>query len=225
MLNTQGGYRAVIFGFIALCIVASTLGAKAGEGANGPGIRIASVDREELFSKYKFWIDQDNQIATKQKNTESTIQVWAQNALLTAQDETRLSDLTLEQKAAGVNFDANKKNELDKLKKQSDDYAADFTNLQSNQNPTPQQQMRLGVLTRAYSDTNARIDALKKTVTAELQKQAQEAQVKTVQAMRESIAQVAKQKGINLVLGTETAYFSDSDITETVLANMNSKIK
>ena len=219
MWNRSGGYRALILGWIALGLMVSMTSAE----AQGNNLKIASVDRTRLITEYKYTIETDKELQKRQADTELTLQTWAQNALLTEGDQKRLSDLALEQKAAAANFDPAKKSEMEKLQKQSADLSNEFTSLQGNQNPTPAQQMRLGVLTRAYSDTSARVENTRKSVTAELQKKDQESQAKIIKDMREAIAQVAKAKGFSLVLPTDIAYFSDNDITDAVLSAMNSK--
>ena len=222
MLKSRGGFYAIVLGFIAWGIVAAVVG-QAGQGANA-GLRIAAIDRARLLGEYKYSIDFDKSIQKQQADGEIMLRTWAQNALLTEGDQKRMSDLAIEEQTVGTaNFDAGKKAEVKKLQQQSADLGNEFTSLQGNQNPTPAQQMRLGVLTRAFSDTQTRVESSRKTITAELQKKDQEAQVKIVKDMKEAIAQVAKAKGFSLVLPTDIAYFSDNDITDAVLAVMNKK--
>lgn len=220
MWNKSGACRAVVAGFIALCFMASMMGAKA--QGNG-GMKIASVDQAKLFDEYKYTQEASKALQKKGDDAQLTLQTWAQNSLLTEGDQVRLSDLAIEKNAAGEKFDAGKKGEMDKLLKQSNDYNNDFVALQGVQNPTPTQQMRLGVLTRAYSDTQARIEAKKRTINADIEKQRNDNRDQIFKDMRAAIAQVAKAKGFNLVLTTDTAFYCDSDITDAVLANMNGK--
>ncbi len=223
MLNKTGGYRAIVLGFIALSIVVSMVGARAGQGANA-ALRIASVDRTRLITEYKFTKEMDQTLQKQQQDTEFLLRTWAQNALLTPGDQTRLSDLALEQNNNPANFDPAKKAELEKLLKASSEFSADFTTLQSNQNMTPAQQTRLNVLNRAFSDTSARVEATKKTVTEELTKKDRDSQARIIKDMREATAQVAKAKGFSLVMPSETAFYCDNDITDAVLAAMNSNM-
>ena len=222
MLNKRGGFYAIVLGFIVLATVASMVGSRAGQGANA-GLRIAAVDRTRLITDYKYTKDTDLALQKQQADAELRLRTWAQNALLTEGDQSRLSDLLLEEQTAGANFDAGKKAEMKKLQQKSADEGNEFTNLQGNQNPNPAQQMRLGVLTRAFSETQTRVESARKTITVDLQKKDQESQAKIIRDMREAIAQVAKAKGFSLVLPTDIAYFSDNDITDAVLATMNKK--
>lgn len=221
MWNKLGGYRALLLSFTALCLTAAMMGAKA--QGNG-GMKIASIDQGKLFDEYKYTQEASKALQKKGDDAQLMLQTWAQNALLTEGDQKRLSDLAIENKAAGEGkLDAGKKSEMDKLTKQSNEYNNDFVALQGVQQPNPTQQMRLGVLTRAYSDTQARIDAQRKAISAEIEKQRNDNRDQIFKDMRASIAQVAKAKGFNLVVTTEVAFYCDSDITDAVLANMNGK--
>ena len=44
-----------------------------------------------------------------------------------------------------------------------------------------------------------------------------------IKSMRESVAKVAKEKGVSLVLSSEIAWYADVDVTDAALAAMNSK--
>ena len=220
MKNKLGGGRALFLGFIALCFTASAPGAKAQAGA---GMKIASVDQGRLFDDYKFTKDANLALQKMRDDAELTLQMWAQNSLLSEMDQGRLGDLAVEQKAEGDKFDAGKKAEMDKILKKSTEDNNDFVVLQGVQNPTPVQQMRLTVLTRAYSDTQAHIETKKRTVSTAIDKQREDNRTQIFKDMRASIAQVAKAKGFNLVMTSDIAMFCDNDITDAVLSNMNGK--
>ena len=217
----MGGGSALLLGFIALCFAVSASGVKAQANA---GMKIASVDKGRLFDEYNYTKNANLTLQKMRENAELTLQTWAQNSLLPEADQTRLSDLAVEQKAVGEGkLDAGKKTEMDKLVKKSAEDNNDFVTLQGAQNPTPTQQMRLGVLTRAYSDTQARIESKKRAVSAEIDKTLSDNQIQIFKDMRAAIAQVAKAKGFNVVLTNDIAMFCDNDITDAVLANMNGK--
>ena len=222
MSNNRAGFRALVLGAMAVCITANLVGVKADQGNNGT-LRIAMFDYHRVVDESKFLADANKALQQKQDDTKFMLNIWAQNALLPEADQKRLGDLALEERTAGANFDPKKKDEMKKLQETSANLLNQLTSLQGNQNPTQQQQDRLKILTRDYSDTRSRIETVDKTVYDELQKQNQANSTKALKDMRDAVGQVAKAKGYGLVLTNDVAFFSENDITDAVVTAMNKK--
>ena len=66
MLESRGSLRAIVLGMIALCLLASVMGASARqEKNNGAGLKVAIFDPQRLRTESKFANETEKSIATE----------------------------------------------------------------------------------------------------------------------------------------------------------------
>ncbi len=223
MLESRGGFRAVVLGMITLGIVSSVMGASARQDKTGAGLKVAIFDAFKLRSESKFAQETERDLQRKQDDANLMLQTWKNNNFLPTQEQKRLGELTVESRTAGANFAADKSAEKKRLEDQSRSLVEEVTKLQTNQTPSPADTERIKVLSRAQSDTEARIQTEQQRLRGEFERQSADATNKLLVSMREAVGKVAKEKGYALVLSNEVAWYADADITDAALSAMNKK--
>lgn len=224
MSDSPRSLRAIVLAAITLCIVASLTGAKAVEDKTGP--RIAIVDALKLMSEYNFTNTAVNEIEKRGRDLETSLRAWDNNPLLPDKEQRELGDLTVLEANAGPNAPGlteaqkmRKKQILDQSKTLLDEFEA-LRNKQVK-DMGPNDQARLSALNKAISDTQLRFNAELSKGKEELAKKKQDADTKVQKDMKETIAKVAKEKGINIVYSNNAVLYAETDITDAVLGQMN----
>ncbi len=211
--------RAIVVTTMALCFGASLIGAKAGEAANG-GLKIAVVNPADLVAKYKYTVEQRQDLDAKAASLELTLRTWANNPLIPEVDQKKMSELVFKGDAA---LSGPEKDQLKKIQDRSKALGDEYTSLGQKQvgQTNAQDAQRLQEFTRLVNDTNKRIDDYKTSQQTEIQAQAAKVRDKVDTDVHASIAKVAKDKNYNLVFSSEVVLYADSDITQAILHDLN----
>ncbi len=222
MLDSNRGLR-VIVGLLTTLGIVAALTAQAGMQKENPNaaLKIASVDSAKLMAEYKQTTSADENI-NKQKNDILTqLKTWQQNPLLTVAEQNELATLVSQEATpAGLNDaqKARKKVLTDSSRAKLDE----FQSLQQKQGQlSAADNVKLTDYTKASSDTNSRITSKQQEADADLQKQVSSITVKLQKDVKDAIAKVAKEKNYSLVLNGDLALYSDNDITQAVLKDLN----
>ena len=224
MSESRGSIHAITLGTITLCIIASVIGASAKQDKTGTAtLKVATFDVFRLRTESKFALDTEKRLFQKQEETNLMLNTWKNNSYLLPADQKRLGDLAVEEKIAKANFTPEKVAEKKKLEDQSRLYGEEVSRLSASQNLTSAEADRIKQLGRAQGDTQARIDDELRKQQALFQKDSTDATNVMIKNMRDSVAKVAKEKGIALVLSNEIAWYADTDLTDAALAAMNGK--
>jgi Skp family chaperone for outer membrane proteins len=220
MSEPSRGLRAIVMGLIALCIIASLTGAKGDD--KQAGLRVAVVDKVRLGSEYKFAVASDSAIHKQESDALTVLQTWQQNYLLQEADQRTLSDLVLAENTP-VGLNPQQKANKQKLLDQSKSLLERFNALQTKQVGALTQADKddIARLTKAASDTDARLTAHKQAVEKDLQKQVADNATKLLKDVREGVKAVAKEKGYNLVFSNDVVWYAENDITDQVLGHLN----
>lgn len=221
-LESPATLRAIVLGAIALCLVASMQGAHAGAETNS--LKFAIFDADKARAAYKYVATAQVDFQKKIEDTDTMLKAWQANPLLVEADQKKLSDLLIEEKRAGANFDQKKKDEIKKLQDMSKGLTEEFGRLQADRNSlTPAQKERLNILVRAASDTESRLQAAQVKAREDLQKIDGDVSAKTLADMRDTVNKVAKEKGYAVVFSAGMAWYADNDITQAVVDALNKK--
>ncbi|MDE2127810.1 MAG: OmpH family outer membrane protein [Armatimonadetes bacterium] len=222
MTSPRLSLNAIVLAAIVMCIVMSMVGARSEQAKTTTGLKIARVDVSAVMSQYKFAVTGTAAIQKKYDVEVATLRAWGQNNLLAAGDQDALAQLVAaDQSAAGASAD--QKAQEQRLLTKSKGLINEYTALQSKQagNLTQQDKDRMTELMRRASDTETRVNQSKTNDEDELQTELNTLRTKAVQDVTDAISKVAKDKGYNLVLSSEVAYYTDTDLTDTVVASLN----
>ncbi len=219
MSESTRGLRLIVFAALVLGIVAALGAGAAPDNSAGGALKVASIDSASLLNKYNGTIAYNEALRKKLDDYQQMFQTWKQNPLLAEQDQKRLGELVVREATLTEAEKAEKKKLLD----QSAALFSEFTALQTKANPDANDKQRITQLTKLAGDTDSRIQASSKDADDELRKAQSDNYAKVMVQLREGIAAVAKKKGYNLVLGNDTAWYAETDITDDVLKEVNSK--
>lgn len=224
MSESRGSIHAITLGTITLCIIASVIGASAKQDKTGAaGLKVAVFDGFRLKTESKLALDLEKQIQKKQEDYYLMLNTWKLNTYLPASDQKRLGDLTVEANTTKANFPADKAAEKKRLEDQSRAYGEEVNKLIAIQVPSPAESDRMKILTRSQSDTQAHIQEEGQRIQNLMQQEVVTSNNRLIKEMRDSVAKVAKEKGISLVLSNDVAWYADADLTEAALTAMNNK--
>jgi Skp family chaperone for outer membrane proteins len=191
-------------------------------GASGP-FKIACVDALQLMTKYNGTLAYNQALQKKLDNYQQMIQTWKQNPLLPADQQKRLGDLVLKGggNLTGENLTEAEKAEKQKLLDQSNALFAELNSLQTKAEPTATDKDRINTLTKLAADTDGRIQQRSDEIEQELTQEKEENMARVLKELHDGVAKVAQKKGYNLVLGSDTAWYAEADITDDVLKQVN----
>ena len=220
MMNSVGGFRAVVLGAMALCTVASLTGARAGQPASG--LKVGAVDVNKLLGESKYAKTQLGGFQKRRALLVTMLQAAEQNPYLTEAEQKRLGEFNAKEAASGPLPEPEKK-ERDGLLEKSKNAIAENNALLGKPAGqfTQQDKDRFNEYDKRRNDTMRRLDTAQKVEMEKLQTQFGELNVAVGKRVREVIGKVAKDKGFNLILNNEVAFYADGDITEAAMAELN----
>ncbi len=213
--------RLVVITLVVGCVVASLTGAKAKElAADNGGLKIAVVNPARLILETKFYKTSTDELNKLQSDTSLMIRTWDQNSLLSEADQKMLSELAIQENTP-AGLDAGKKAQKQKLLDQGKRLFDESVSLQTKQQLNQADQDRLREFARLDADTKKREQDKATTVKEEIDKKLAAIREKTDKDARENLNKVAKKDGYNLVFSSEVLLYSENDITDKILAEMN----
>lgn len=213
--------RMIVLSAIVLGIVASMTGARAGQEKNG--LRIALVDPAKLLQEYKFAKSSQDILEKLDGEAKVAIFTWNRFPFLSPQDQDSLSKLILKERTPGQQLTKVEADQEKALGAKHDALLKEYQDLAAKPiaNVTPQDTARLEAFNKLKNDTEVRIKSKQTDAQKEIDAKSAEFNQKINKDVHDTIAKVAKEKGINLVFSSQVVYFADTDLTEDVLKVLN----
>lgn len=224
MTSITPSLRLVVITLVVGCVVASLTGATAKERvapADG-NLKIAVVNPARIILESKFYKTETDKLNKLNQDTLTRLRTWDSNKYLPQADQETLGDLTVEENSA-TGLDAAKKAQKQKLLDKEKALFDDSVALQTKNPLTPEEQARLREFAKLEADTGNRIQAKSAAVKERIDKEYNTVRDTAEKAAKDSMAKVAKKDGYNLIFSSEVVLFADSDITDKVLNDLNSK--
>ena len=110
---------------------------------------------------------------------------------------------------------------LGALEEKGDTLKRELIALQNTQKPDDAQTARYTQLTDMQEKGGATFEKLNRTLSTRLQEKARDAEIKSLAAVRVSVAKIAKAKGLTVVFTGDIAIYATTDITDDVLKEVN----
>ena len=222
-LDPMRGTKAMVLAAMALCTVGSLYGAKADDKNNG-GLRIAVVDPQRLINEGQAYQSKVADIQKAKTNAETELQVVSNNFLLTENEQGDLTRLFIKE-GSKQELTGDEKNRKTALLGKERTTMDEFENLSRTPagQMTPQQDARLKELIKMREDAARRVQERGSTVENDLKSQLSNTTRDTLKTVHDTLAKVAKEKGFNLVLSNEVAWYADADLTDETLKQINKK--
>ncbi len=221
MTSLNPSLRLVVIVLVVGCVAASLTGAKAKERApDSGGLKIAVVNPARLVLETKYYKTSTEELNKIQSDTSLMIRTWDQNSLLSEADQKLLGDLTI-QEGTPAGLDAGKKAQKQKLVDQGKRMFDESVALQTKGQLTQAENDRLREFARMDADTKKREQDKATTVKEDIDKRLLVIREKTDKDARENLNKVAKKDGYNLVFSSEVLLYSENDITEKILTELN----
>jgi Skp family chaperone for outer membrane proteins len=221
MTEPTRGIRALILAAIVLCITVSLTGAKAGQ--DKAGLKVALVDIERISSEYKFNINAAQALQKQLQINGLILRTMEATPLLPEADHKVLADLVTAENGSPNGLTAAQKEQRQKLLDKSKGMIEDSNGLQQKVvgQLNAQDKQKMTNYAKAQADTAQRYQTIKSDLEQKLQQQANNDRTKALKTVRETIAKIAKEKGITLVLSNEIAWFAENDLTDDALKALN----
>jgi Skp family chaperone for outer membrane proteins len=148
----------------------------------------------------------------------NVLQTLEENLVLTNEERQELTNLLL---AENLNDEQRKR--VDQLKQTALQRAAELQQLRQKPQPTETEKAALERFTQMESVGREALQSLAQQLSQQLEQQAQQIGKQVDTAVRETIAQVAKEKKLSLVFSTGAVLYAENDITDDVIKRLNER--
>jgi Skp family chaperone for outer membrane proteins len=199
-------------------VAAGVIGIMVGSGFQNSTVKIATVDLEKVFNDSEYAKNQTAVLRNMGVARQGVLEYLSTYRAVKVEDAQRFRDLSLKDNPTPAD-----KTALDSLKTtiQTDDRR--FKDLQTKSNPTPDEQAALQDYNRRIQQLAALQQRWNQEFEDEIRNMQQRLRNDTLNRVRQSVNDVAKQQGQSVVFASQVAPYAANDITDEALKNMNAR--
>jgi Skp family chaperone for outer membrane proteins len=212
--------RLVVITLVVGCVVASLTGATAKERAADTGLKVAVVNPARIILETKYYKTETDKLSKLQADMQTMVRTWEQNNLLSQADQQTLGELVVQEETK-EGLDAGKKAQKQQITDRGKALFGELLTLQTKGQLNQVENDRLREFAKLAADTQKREQDKVNTVKAEIDTKLAAIREATDKNARDSLNKIAKKDGYNLVFSSEVLLYSENDITEKVLTDLN----
>jgi len=217
MSQSNNWGRLLAFSSIVTCM-AFALSASGQGGKTGP--TFAVVDFSKISTQFKANDQFQNEFKGMQAKFDARLQRRNDMPFLTEEEQKSLDMLT--EKAAKTDADTAKIKEIEtKNRTKNDEIQA--IRQKADKDLTDGDKKKLEETEKYFREAQGRLAAMKEDLTAQITQFGKTQTDELMKRFRVSVTKVAEQKGIAIVFSNEVALYAGTDITDTVLNDLNKK--
>jgi Skp family chaperone for outer membrane proteins len=176
------------------------------------------VDYERIMNESTYVQTNRDRIQSLRARYLNVLQTLEENLVLTNEERQELTNLLL---AENLNDEQRKR--VDQLKQTARQRAAELQQLRQKPQPTETEKAALERFTQMESVGREALQSLAQQMSQQLEQQAQQIGKQVDTAVRETIAQVAKEKKLSLVFSAGAVLYAENDITNDVIKRLNER--
>ncbi len=179
---------------------------------------IGVVDYERIVNEAQLTQESLRELQTLQQRYQQAFQSLQENLILTDEERQEFANLLMQ-----PNLNDQQKQRLEALKTTARQRADELQALRQKANPTETEKAALERFTQMEARSREALQLLGQQWSQEFNQQAETRRSQVQKRIREVIAQVAKEKKIQVVFSTETVLYCENDLTDEVIKRLNAK--
>ncbi len=179
---------------------------------------IGVVDYERIVNEAQLTQESLRELQTLQQRYQQAFQSLQENLILTDEERQEFANLLMQ-----PNLNDQQKQRLEALKTIARQRADELQALRQKANPTETEKAALERFTQMEARSREALQLLGQQWSQEFNQQAETRRSQVQKRIREVIAQVAKEKKIQVVFSTETVLYCENDLTDEVIKRLNAK--
>ncbi|GBC93634.1 hypothetical protein HRbin15_02135 [bacterium HR15] len=178
------------------------------------------VDYERIINEVQLTQESLRELQTLQQRYQQAFQSLQESLILTDEERQELANLLLQ-----PNLNDQQKKRVDELKNTARQRADELQSLRQKANPTETEKAALERFTQMEARSREALQLLGQQWGQELNQQAETRRAQVQKRIREVIAQVAKEKKVQVVFSTEAVLYCENDLTDEVIKRLNAAKK
>ncbi len=179
---------------------------------------VGMVDFERVVNESQLTQDSLRELQTLQQRYQQAFQSLQESLILTDEERQELTQLLLQ-----PNLNDNQKKRVDALKATARQRADELQSLRQKANPTETEKAALERFTQMEARSREALQLLSQQWGQEFNQQAEARRSQVQKRIREVIAQVAKEKKVQVVFSADMVLYCENDLTDEVIKRLNAK--
>jgi Skp family chaperone for outer membrane proteins len=179
---------------------------------------VGVVDYERIVNEAQLTQESVRELQALQQRYQQAFQSLQENLILTDEERQEFANLLMQ-----PNLNDQQKQRLEALKTTARQRADELQALRQKANPTETEKAALERFTQMEARSREAIQLLGQQWSQEFNQQAETRRSQVQKRIREVIAQVAKEKKIQVVFSAETVLYCENDLTDEVIKRLNAK--
>ncbi|MCS7066637.1 MAG: OmpH family outer membrane protein [Fimbriimonadales bacterium] len=179
---------------------------------------VGMVDYERIIKEAQFAQDTQRELEALGQRYQQAFQTLQENLILTDEERQELTNLLLQ-----PNLNDQQKKRVDALKATARQRGDELQALRQKATPTETEKAALERFTQMEARSREALQILGQQWGQEFERQAQTQSSQVQKRIREVIAQVAKEKKIQVVFPANMVLYCESDLTDEVIKRLNAK--
>jgi len=179
---------------------------------------IGVVDYERIVNEAQLTQESLRELQTLQQRYQQAFQSLQENLILTDEERQEFANLLMQ-----PNLNDQQKQRLEALKTTARQRADELQALRQKANPTETEKAALERFTQMEARSREALQLLGQQWSQEFNQQAETRRSQVQKRIREVIAQVAKEKKIQVVFSAEAVFYCENDLTDEVIKRLNTK--
>lgn len=176
------------------------------------------VDYERVVNESQLTQDSLRELQALGQRYEQAFQSLQESLILTDEERQELANLLLQ-----PNLNDQQKQRVEALKNTARQRAEELQALRQKANPTETEKAALERFTQMEARGREALQIMGQQWRQELDQQAQTRRSQVQKRIREVIAQVAKEKKVQVVFSAEVVFYCENDLTDEVIKRLNAK--
>ncbi|MEN3001438.1 MAG: OmpH family outer membrane protein [Armatimonadota bacterium] len=179
---------------------------------------VGMVDYERVINEAQIAQDSLRELQALGQRYQQAFQTLQENLILTDEERQELTNLLLQ-----PNLNDQQKKRVDAIKATARQRADELQALRQKATPTETEKAALERFTQMETRSREALQILEQQWGQEINKRAEEKRSQVQKRIREVIAQVAKEKKIQVVFPANMVLYCENDLTDEVIKRLNAK--
>jgi Skp family chaperone for outer membrane proteins len=181
---------------------------------------VGMVDYERIVNEAQLTQESLRELQALQQRYQQAFQSLQESLILTDEERQELANLLMQ-----PNLNDQQKKRLEALKTTARQRADELQALRQKANPTETEKAALERFTQMEARSREALQLLGQQWGQEFNQQAETRRAQVQKRIREVIAQVAKEKKIQVVFSAEMVLYCENDLTDEVIKRLNTRAK
>jgi Skp family chaperone for outer membrane proteins len=181
---------------------------------------VGMVDYERIVNEAQLTQESLRELQALQQLYQQAFQSLQESLILTDEERQELANLLMQ-----PNLNDQQKKRLEALKTTARQRADELQALRQKANPTETEKAALERFTQMEARSREALQLLGQQWGQEFNQQAETRRAQVQKRIREVIAQVAKEKKIQVVFSAEVVLYCENDLTDEVIKRLNTRAK